>query len=107
MLHFQCVCPLMPSCNTYRLTWVSLTLDVGCLLTPAPAKRSHCSLPWTRGISSRLPLLTLNVEELLSALLCPRSRCSLDIFVSMIKSDDIYYFAAVVNTFSSAVTLLE
>ena len=22
---FQCVCPLMPSCNTYRLTWVSLT----------------------------------------------------------------------------------
>jgi len=26
---FQCVCPLMPSCNTYCLTWVSLTLDVG------------------------------------------------------------------------------
>ena len=22
---FQCVCPLMPSCNTYHLTWVSLT----------------------------------------------------------------------------------
>ena len=27
-LWFQCVCPLMPSCNTYRLTWASLTLDV-------------------------------------------------------------------------------
>ena len=26
----------MPSCNTYRLTWVSLTLDVGYLLTTAP-----------------------------------------------------------------------
>ena len=26
----------MPSCNTYRLTWVSLTLDEGYLLTTAP-----------------------------------------------------------------------
>ena len=26
----------MPSCNTYRLTWVSLTLDEGYLLTAAP-----------------------------------------------------------------------
>ena len=41
----------MPSRNTYRLTWVSLTLDVGCLFTGAPAKRSFCSLPWTRGVS--------------------------------------------------------
>ena len=39
----------MPSCNTYRLTWVSLTLDVGYLFTAAPAKRSRCSLPWTKG----------------------------------------------------------
>ena len=28
----------MPSCNTYRLTWVSLTLDVGYLFMAAPAK---------------------------------------------------------------------
>ena len=27
----------MPSCNTYCLTWVSLTLDMGYLLTAAPA----------------------------------------------------------------------
>ena len=27
----------MPSCNTYRLTWVSLTLDVGYLFMAAPA----------------------------------------------------------------------
>ena len=40
----------MPSCNTYRLTWVSLTLDVGYIFTAAPAKRSHCSLTWTRYI---------------------------------------------------------
>ena len=59
-LWFQCVCPLMPSCNTYHLTWVSLTLDVGYLFMAAPAKCSCCSLPWTRGISSLPPLPTLN-----------------------------------------------
>ena len=42
---FQCVCPLMPSCNTYRLTWVSLTLGVGYLFTAGSAKHSCCSLP--------------------------------------------------------------
>ena len=61
-LWFQCVCPLMPSGNTYHLTWVSLTLDVGYLFKSAPAECSHCSLPWMRGISSWPPLLTLNVE---------------------------------------------
>ena len=70
-LWFQCVCPLMPSCNTYHLTWVSLTLDVEYLFTAAPAKHSHCSLPWTRGISLRPPLLTLKVEWLFLVLLCP------------------------------------
>ena len=79
-LWFQCVCPLMPSYNTYHLTWVSLTLDVGYVFTAAPAKRSHCSLPWTRGISSPPPLLTLNVEWLLSALLCPCSQPPILIF---------------------------
>ena len=29
----------MPSRNTYRLAWVSLTLDVGYLFTAAPAKQ--------------------------------------------------------------------
>ena len=52
---------LMSSCNTYRLTWVSLTLDLGYLFTPAPAKHSRCSLPWMRGISSPPPFLTFNV----------------------------------------------
>ena len=59
---FPCVCPLMPSCNTYHLTWVSLIWGVGYLFTASPAKRSCCSLPWTRGISPLLPPLTLNVE---------------------------------------------
>ena len=31
----------MPSFNTYRLTWVSLTLGVGYLFTVAPAKHSQ------------------------------------------------------------------
>ena len=56
-LWFQCVCPLMPYCNTYHLTWISLTLDVGYLFMAAPAKSSRCSLPWTRS-----PLLTLNMD---------------------------------------------
>ena len=77
-LWFHCVCPLMPSLNTYHFTWVSLTWDLGYLFTAALAKRSCCSLPWTRGISSWLPLLTLNVDLLHLALLCPRSHRSLD-----------------------------
>ena len=44
-LWFECVCPLMPSHNTYHLTWVSLTLDVEYLFMAAPAKHSCCSLP--------------------------------------------------------------
>ena len=35
-LWFQCACPLMPSRNTYCLTWVSLTLDKEYLFTAAP-----------------------------------------------------------------------
>ena len=58
----QCVCPLMLSLNTNRLSWVSISLVMGYLFIAAPAKRSHYSLPWTRGISSRPPLLTLTVE---------------------------------------------
>ena len=34
-LWFQSICPLMPSLSAYRLTWVSLTLDVGYLLLAA------------------------------------------------------------------------
>ena len=42
----------MSSCNTYGLTWVSLTLNVGYFFMAAPAKHSHCSLPWMRGTTS-------------------------------------------------------
>ena len=48
----------MPSCNTYHLTWVSLTLGMEYLFTAAPAKHNNCFLPWTRGISLPLPFLT-------------------------------------------------
>ena len=50
-LWFVCL-PSDASHNTYRLTWVSLTLDEGYLFTAAPAKSNRCSSPWTRGISS-------------------------------------------------------
>ena len=33
----------MPSHNTYHLTWVSLTLDVGYLFTATPAKHNPTS----------------------------------------------------------------
>ena len=69
----------MPSPNSYCLTWVSLTLDVGYLFTAALAKHSQCSLPWTRGISSPPPFLTFNVGWLLLALLCPHSHHPLDL----------------------------
>ena len=39
----------MPSHNTYRLTWVSLTSDMGYLFTAAPAKRQ--------------PMLLLTLDE--------------------------------------------
>ena len=51
-LWFQSVWPVMPSLNTYCLTGVSYTLDVGYLSMAAPAKHSRCSLPWLWGISS-------------------------------------------------------
>ena len=53
----------MPSHNTYHLTWVPLTLDVGYLFMAAPAKLSCCSLPWMRSISSPPPLLNLEVNQ--------------------------------------------
>ena len=34
----------MPSSNTYSLTWVYFTLDLGYLFTAAPGKHSHCFL---------------------------------------------------------------
>ena len=53
--------PSDASCNTYRLTWVSLTLDVGYLFMAAGAKRSRCS-----GKAQPL-LLTLEEGYLLTA----------------------------------------
>ena len=52
-LWFQSVCPLMPSLSAYRLSWVSLTLDMGYLFLAAPLKRSLRSIPWKWGSSSR------------------------------------------------------
>ena len=47
---FQCVCCLLPSCNTYRLTWVSLTLGVGYLFTAV--QHSAAIAPYLgRGVS--------------------------------------------------------
>ena len=60
-LWFQSVCSLIPSLSADRLTWVSLTLDVYCLFTAAPAKCNHYSLPWTWGSSCQPLPLTLDM----------------------------------------------
>ena len=57
----------MPSLSAYYVIGVSLTLDVGYLLTAAPAKCSCCSLLWMWAISSWLPLLTLDMGYLFMA----------------------------------------
>ena len=57
-------------CSTYRLTGDSLTLDVGYLLMTGPAKYSRRPWPWTWGISSWPPLLTLDMGYLLSTQNC-------------------------------------
>ena len=44
-LWFQCVCPLMPYCNTYHLTWVSLKLGHGVSLHSCSSKAQP--LPFT------------------------------------------------------------
>ena len=54
--------PSDASCNTYCLTWVSLTLGMGYLFMAATAKCSCCSLPWMMS-----PLLILDMVLLLSA----------------------------------------
>ena len=56
-LWFQCVCPLMPSHNTYRLTWVSLTLDEGCLHTAIPLDLERGVAPLSPPVPAQPPFL--------------------------------------------------
>ena len=55
-LWFQCVCPLMPSSNTYHLTWVSLTSNEGYLLTAAPPDLERGLTPLGPPAPMHLPL---------------------------------------------------
>ena len=61
---FQCVCPLMPSCNTCHLTWVSLTLDGGCLLMAAPPDLESGVGPLGPPVPVQPPLLGRGVAPL-------------------------------------------
>ena len=56
--------PLMTSRNTYRLTWVSLTLDVGYLLTAAPPDLEHGVAPLGPPAPAQPPLLGPGVAPL-------------------------------------------
>ena len=47
----------MPSCNTYRLTWVSLTLDEGYRLTAAPPDFERGIAPLGPPVPVQSPLL--------------------------------------------------
>ena len=61
---FQCVCPLMPSCNTYHLAWVSLTLEEGYLLTAAPPDLEGRVAPLGSPAPTQPPLLGCGVAPL-------------------------------------------
>ena len=51
----------MPSCNTYRLTWVSLTLDEVYLLTDIPPDLERGIAPLGPPASAQSPLLGCGV----------------------------------------------
>ena len=57
----------MPSCNTYRLTWVSLTLDEGYLLTTAPPDLERGIAPLGPPAPAQPLLLILDKGYLLTA----------------------------------------
>ena len=54
----------MPSRDTYHLTWVSLTLDVGYLLTAAPPDLERGVAPLEPPAPVQLLLLGLGVASL-------------------------------------------
>ena len=55
----------MPSCNTYHLTWISLTLGVGVSPHGCSSKAQPLLLTLDEGYLLPLPFLTFNVEWLL------------------------------------------
>ena len=54
----------MPSCNTYHLTWVSLTLDEAYLLTTAPLDIDSGIAPLGPPVPTQPPLLGSGVAPL-------------------------------------------
>ena len=54
----------MPSHNTYHLTWVSLTLDMGYLLTATPPDLEHGVAPLGPPAPVQPPLLGRGVVHL-------------------------------------------
>ena len=59
----------MPSSNTYRLTWVSLTLDMGYLLTAAPPDLERGVAPLGLPARAQPPLTSGEGESLSDTLL--------------------------------------
>ena len=54
----------MPSLNTYHLTWVSLTLDVGCLLMAATPDLERGVAPLGHLVPAQQPLLEGGIAPL-------------------------------------------
>ena len=73
---FQCVCPLILSRNTYHLTWVSLTLDVGYLFTAAPPDLESGVAPLGPPAPAQPPFLGCGVAPLSCSI---RVSCQLEI----------------------------
>ena len=68
----------MPSCNTYSLTWVSLTLDEGYLLTAAPPDLERGIAPLGPLGPMQPPLLGRVVAPLGHALCTVAPTCALE-----------------------------
>ena len=90
-LWLQCVCPLMPSCKTYHLTWVSLTLDEEYLLTAAPPDLERGVAPLSPPVPAQLPLLGIA-----PSLIVFKSK----VYITFISITDVLYTSLGLNSSS-------
>ena len=81
----------MPSCKTYHLTWVSLTLDEEYLLTAAPPDLERGVAPLSPPVPAQLPLL-----DIAPSLIVFKSK----VYITFISITDVLYTSLGLNSSS-------